>query len=68
MAFGREINLDGLPYIWLDYLHFFRTTLRHFEDDKNQLVELNNKTTIVAQGLIPGPEKGLLNLIQWQYL
>ena len=35
MAFGREINLNGLPYIWPDYLYFFRTILRHFEDDKN---------------------------------
>ena len=26
--------------IWLDSLNFFRTTLRHFEGDKNQLVEL----------------------------
>ena len=68
MAFGREINLNGLPYIWPDYLYFFRTILRHFEDDKNQLVKLYNKTTIITQGLIPGPEKGLLNLIQWQYL
>ena len=34
--------------IWIDSLYFFRTTLRHFEGDKNQLVELDNKTTIAA--------------------
>ena len=46
--------------------YFFRTTLRHFEGDKNQLVELYNKTTIVAQQSgIPGPGKSLLNLIQY---
>ena len=60
--------LNGLPYIRLDSLYFFRTILWHFEGVKNQLVELYNKTTIVAQGKIPGPEKSLLNLIQWQYL
>ena len=44
---------------------FFRTTLslRYFEGDKNELVELHNKTTIVAKGKIPGPEKSLLRLI-----
>ena len=42
ITFGREMNLNGLPYIWLDSLHFFRTTLRHFEGDKNYLVELYN--------------------------
>ena len=33
MTFGREINMNGS-------LYFFRTTLRHFEGDKNELVEL----------------------------
>ena len=68
MTFEREINQNSLPYIWLDSLYFLRTILRHFEGYKNKLVELYNKTTIVAQGGIPGPEKDLLNLIQWQYL
>ena len=27
---------------------FFRTTLRHFEGDKNLLINLHNKTTIVG--------------------
>ena len=48
--------------IWPDFFYFFKTTLRHFEGDQNQLVELY-KTTIVAQCGILGPEKGFLNLI-----
>ena len=60
MTFRREINLNGLPYIWLNPLYFFRTTLnlRHFEGDKNEL-ELYNKTTIVVSGKIPGPDPNI---------
>ena len=43
-------------------------SLRHFEGDKYELVEVYNKTIIVAEGKIPGPEKNHLRLIQWQYL
>ena len=34
MTLGREINLNGLRYILQDSLYSFRTTLRHFENDK----------------------------------
>ena len=39
MAFGRKITVNGLPYARrVDMTRFFvilRTTLRHFEGDKN---------------------------------
>ena len=41
---------------------FFRITLRHFEGNKNEIIEVYNKTTIIASGGIPGPEKSFLNL------
>ena len=55
-----ERNKSEWFTIWLDSLYCFRTTLKHFEGDKNQLVELYNKTTIVAQRGILGPEKSFL--------
>ena len=64
----RERNKFEWFTIWIDSLYFFRTTLRHFEGDKNQLVELDNKTTIAAQCGIIGPEESFLNLIQQEYI
>ena len=57
-----------MVYDMARFFVFFRTTLRHFEGDKNQLVELYNKTTIVAKYGFLGPEKSFLNLIQQQYI
>ena len=55
-----EINLNGLATTYMTrFFVFFRTTLRYFEGDKNQLLELYNNTTIVGQGKIPGREKNL---------
>ena len=48
-------------HIYNQIIVFYRITLGHFEGDKNQLIELYNKTTLVAQGGIPGLEKCLLN-------
>ena len=56
-----------MVYHMARFLYFIRTTLRDFEGDKNQLVELYNKI-IVAQYEILGPEKSFLNLIQQQYI
>ena len=71
MAFGRKIIVNGLPYArrvcMTRFFVFLRTTLRHFEGDKNQLAELYNNTSIVAQGEILGPGKNFLNLIQQNY-
>ena len=50
------------------FFAYFRGILRNLEGDKNQLVELYYKATIVAQGYIVDPKKGLLNLRQWHYL
>ena len=62
MTFGREINLMGFPYILLDYVwqthKIYRTALRHFQIDKNQLTELYNKATIIAQEETLGPKSG----------
>ena len=57
-----------MVYHMARFFVFFRTTLKHFEGDKNQLVELYNKTTIVAKYGFLGPEKSFLNLIQQQYI
>ena len=63
-----ERNKSEWLTIWLYSLYCFRNTLSQSEGDKNQLVELHNKTTIVAQCEILGLEKGFLKLIQQQYI
>ena len=64
-----ERNKSEWSTIYINRLFvFFRTTLKHFEGDKKELIELYNKTSIADQAEIPGPEKCLFNVSQQKYL